>query len=139
MKKSDRLIFIHNTKNQNEYKIQTKPEIKKGILKYQFSKQDEIVNSSLQNNSDITKEQIEAFRDTSYDGTLKNHGKHSQVANYMMKMDYDFYYAEGNIYAKLKQLEIDFADKNSVGGTINQYEKETKRITGKSSSYISNL
>jgi outer membrane lipopolysaccharide assembly protein LptE/RlpB len=129
IEKSDRLIFIHNTKNQNEYKIQTKPEIKKGILKYQFSKQDEIVNSSLQNNSDITKEQIEAFRDTSYDGTLKNHGKHSQVANYIDgKWMHDFYYAEGNIYAKLKQLEIDFADKNSVGGTINQYEKQKELL-----------
>ena len=27
-------------------------------------------------------EQIEAFRDTSYDGILNNHGKHSQFANY---------------------------------------------------------
>jgi hypothetical protein len=54
---------------------------------------------SLQNSSDITKEQIEAFRDTSYDGTLNNHGKHYQFANYMDgKWVHDFYYAEGNIY-----------------------------------------
>jgi hypothetical protein len=112
IEKSDRIISIHNTKNQNEYKIQTKPEIKKGILKYQFSKQDEIVNTSLQNSSDITKEQIEAFRDTSYDGTLNNHGKHYQFANYIDgKWVHDFYYAEGNIYKKLEQLEIDFKDK----------------------------
>lgn len=125
IEKSNRIISIHNTKNQNEYKIQTKPELKKGILKYQFSKPDEIVNTSLQNSSDITHEQIDAFRDTSYDGTLNNHGKHSQFANYIDgKWIHDFYYAEGNIYKKLEQLELDFKDKFSVGGTISQYEKQ---------------
>ena len=125
IEKSDRIISIHNTKNQNEYKIQSKSEIKKGVLKYQFSKPDEIVNTSLQNSSDITQEQIEAFRDTSYDGTLNNHGKHSQFANYIDgKWIHDFYYAEGNIYKKLEQLELDFKDKFSVGGTISQYEKQ---------------
>nr|WP_235130445.1 helicase-related protein [Chryseobacterium sp. PS-8] len=129
IEKSDRIISIHNTKNQNEYKIQTKPELKKGILKYQFSKQDEIVNTSLQNSSDITKEQIEAFRDTSYDGTLNNHEKHSQFANYIDgNWVHDFYYAEGNIYKKLEQLELDFKDKFSVGGTINQYEKQRELL-----------
>lgn len=129
IEKSDRIISIHNTKNQNEYEIQSKPEIKKGILKYQFSKPDEIVNASLQNSSDITQEQIEAFRDTSYDGTLNNQGKHSLFANYIDgKWVHDFYYAEGNIYKKLEQLELDFKDKFSVGGTINQYEKQKKLL-----------
>ncbi|WP_228448816.1 Eco57I restriction-modification methylase domain-containing protein [Chryseobacterium mulctrae] len=125
VEKSDRIISIHNTKNQNEYKIQSKPELKKGVLKYQFSKQDKIVNTSLQNSSEITKEQIEAFRDTSYDGTLNNRGKHYQFANYIDgKWVHDFYYTEGTIYAKLEQLERDFSDKNAVGGTENQYEKQ---------------
>jgi len=125
IEKSDRIISIHNTRTENEYKVQTEPSIKKGILKYQFSKQDEIVNTSLQNSSNITKEQIEAFRDTSYDGTLNNHEKHSKFSNYSDGVwIHDFYYAEGNIYAKLEQLEKDFADKNAVGGTENQYEKQ---------------
>lgn len=125
IEKSDRIISIHNTKNQNEYKIQSKPELKKGVLKYQFSKQDEIVNTSLQNSSEITKEQIQAFRDTSYDGTLNNRGKHYQFANFIDgNWVHDFYYTEGNIYAKLEQLERDFSDKNAVGGTENQYEKQ---------------
>lgn len=129
IEKSNRIISIHNTKNQNEYKIQTKPELKKGILKYQFSKPDEIVNTSLQNSSDITHEQIDAFRDTSYDGTLNNYGEHSQFANYIDgKWVHDFYYAEGNIYKKLEQLEKDFFDKNTIGGTINQYEKQKKLL-----------
>ncbi len=125
IEKSDRIISIHNIKNQTEYKIQSKPELKKGVLKYQFSKQDRIVNTSLQNSSDITKEQIEAFRDTSYDGTLNNRGKHYRFANFIDgNWVHDFYYTEGNIYAKLEQLEWDFSDKNAVGGTENQYEKQ---------------
>ncbi|MEZ7508636.1 helicase-related protein [Cloacibacterium sp. Arc13] len=134
IEKSDRIISIYNTKNQNEYKLQTKPEIKKGVLKYQFSKQDEIVNTSLQNSSDITKEQIEAFRDTSYDGTLNNRGKHHQFANFIDgNWVHDFYYTEGNIYAKLEQLERDFCRSSAsnflindkIGaGTAGQYEKQ---------------
>ncbi|WDF45436.1 SNF2-related protein [Chryseobacterium sp. KACC 21268] len=125
IEKSDRIISIHNTKNQNEYKIQSKPELKKGVLKYQFSKQDKIVNTSLQNSSDISKEQIEAFRDTNYDGTLNNREKHYQFANFIDgNWVHDSYYTEGNVYAKLEQLERDFSDKNAVGGTENQYEKQ---------------
>ncbi|PWN58487.1 helicase-related protein [Chryseobacterium viscerum] len=125
IEKSDRIISIHNTRVGKEYELQTKPGLKKGILKYQFSKQDEIVNTSLQNSSDITKEQIEAFRDTSYHGILNNLGKHYQFANFINgNWVHDFYYTEGNVYAKLEQLERDFADKNSVGGTENQYEKQ---------------
>ena len=123
-RRADKIIQSHKEKNA-EYRIQTKPEIKKGILKYQFLKADEVVNASLQNSTDITKEQIEAFRDTSYDGTLNNHGKHYQFANYIDgNWVHDFYYGEGNIYKKLEQLKIDFKDKFSVGGTENQYEKQ---------------
>jgi len=134
IEKSDRIISIHNTKNQNEYKIQSKPELKKGVLKYQFSKQDKIVNTSLQNSSEITKEQIEAFRDTSYDGTLNNRGKHYQFANFIDgNWVHDFYYTEGNIYAKLEQLERDFCRSSASNFLINdkigadtagQYEKQ---------------
>jgi predicted DNA binding protein len=108
IEKSDRIISIHNTKIRTNIKFKQNRN-KKGVLKYQFSKQDEIVNTSLQNSSDITKEQIEAFRDTSYDGTLNNRGKHYQFANFIDgKWVHDFYYTEGNIYAKLEQLERDF-------------------------------
>ncbi len=124
LQKSEKIIQSQKGKD-TDYRIQTKPEIKKGILKYQFSKKDEIVNTSLQNSSDLTEAQVNAFRDTDYDGTLYHYGEHYQFANYIDgKWVHDFYYAEGNIYAKLKQLEIDFADKYSVGGTENQYEKQ---------------
>jgi uncharacterized DUF497 family protein/methylase of polypeptide subunit release factors len=122
--KSEKIIQTQKRKD-SEYRVQTKPEIKKGILKYLFSKSDEVVNTSLQNSSSISKEQIEAFRDTAYDGTLNNYGKHYQFANFIDgKWIHDFYYAEGNIYAKLEQLEKDFADKYAVGGTEDQYDKQ---------------
>ncbi|UMQ41559.1 SNF2-related protein [Chryseobacterium sp. Y16C] len=122
--KSEKIIQTYNRKD-SEYRTQTKPEIKKGVLKYLFSKSDEVVNTSLQNSSSISKEQIEAFRDTNYDGTLNNYGKHYQFANFIDgKWVHDFYYAEGNIYAKLEQLEKDFVDKYAVGGTEDQYDKQ---------------
>ncbi|SHK66525.1 Eco57I restriction-modification methylase domain-containing protein [Epilithonimonas mollis] len=125
LEKTDKILQAQNKRKESEFSVQTKPQIKKGILKYLFSKTDEVVNTSLQNSSDITSQQIEAFRDTDYDGTLNNRGKHYRFANYIGgKWVHDFYYAEGNIYAKLEQLERDFADKNSVGGTEDQYEKQ---------------
>ncbi|MEC5157682.1 Eco57I restriction-modification methylase domain-containing protein [Chryseobacterium sp. MP_3.2] len=125
IKKSDRILQSQNGKN-SEYEIQSQPLIKKGILKYQFTKQDEIVNSSLQNSSDITEEQIAAFKATSYDGTIKNHSRHFNFANYYKeKYVHDFYYAEGNIYEKLEQLEEDFKNDWGIGGLEKkQYEKQ---------------
>jgi len=123
-KKADKIIQSQNEKS-TEYRVQTKPSIQKKILKYHFIKPDEIVNTSLQNSSEISEKQIEAFRDTEYDGMLNNYGKHYEFANYIDgKWVHDFYYAEGNIYKKLEQLEIDFKDKYTVGGTENQYEKQ---------------
>lgn len=123
-KKAEKLLASQFEKN-SEYRLQTSPEIKKGVLKYQFQKPDAVVDASIHNNRDITTEQVEAFRDTDYDGRLQNQGKHYKFANYIDgSWVHDFYYAEGNIYAKLEQLERDFKDKNAVGGTADQYEKQ---------------
>lgn len=125
LEKADKIIKSQNTRLRSDYIVQTNPHIKKGTLKYLFNKTDEVVNTSLQNSSEITQHQIEAFRDTDYDGTLDNRGKHYRFANFIDgKWVHDFYYAEGNIYAKLDQLEKDFADKYSIGGTVDQYEKQ---------------
>jgi superfamily II DNA or RNA helicase len=124
LQKADKILQSQNEKN-TEYRIQTKPELKKGVLKYQFLKSDDIVNTSLQNSAELSKEQIESFRDTEYDGWLHNFENHKPFANYIDgKWVHDFYYAEGNIYAKIEQLEKDFADKYSNSGTENQYEKQ---------------
>lgn len=126
IKSSDRIINSHKKRNKEiGYEIQAKPNIKKNVLKYQFSKNDEVVNTSIQNSSKLSKEQVEAFENTNYDGTLNDRVKHYKYANYIEgKWVHDFYYAEGNIYAKLEQLERDFANKHANGGTDNQYEKQ---------------
>ncbi len=124
LKKADMLIAARKDRN-SEYLLQTKPEIKKGVLKYQFAKADEVVDTALQSSSGVSQEQLAAFRDTTYDGRLNNHGRHYEFANYYAgRWVHDFYYAEGNIYEKLEQLERDFLDKNAVGGTEKQYEKQ---------------
>lgn len=125
-KKALKIIQSQDSRN-TEYKIQTKPEIKKGVLKYQFIKADQIVEASLQNNPNISKEEIDAFRNTDYNGTLNNHEKYPQFANFIDgKWMHDFYYAEGNIYAKLEQLEKDFLVRNSSVEVDPQYEKQKK-------------
>lgn len=122
--KSDKLVQSHK-KPDSEYRVQTKPEIKKGVLKYFFSKSDKIVDTSLQSSSGISAEQMAAFRDTGYDGTLNNIVQHQKFANFIDgKWMHDFYYAEGNIYFKLEQLEKDFTDITTFGGTEDQYEKQ---------------
>lgn len=126
--KADKIIQSQNGKN-SEYKFQTKPEIKKGILKYQFSKADEIVDASLQNSSDITIEQIAAFKATSYDGILKNYSRHFEFANYYNgEYVHDFYYAEGNIYEKLNQLEKDYIEDWGIGGLEKKYYEKQKAL-----------
>lgn len=124
--KAEKLIqSTRNDKTVSEYVIQDKPDIKSKILKYQFRKDDEIVPAGRQNSSDLSPEELRAFQDTLYDGTLRNHTEHSRFANFIDgKWMHNFYYAEGNIYEKLRQLEIDFSDKNAVGGMENQYEKQ---------------
>ena len=123
--KVDKILQTQKSNNY-EYEVQSKPIIKKGILKYQFVKDDLIVDASLQNSTDITAEQIAAFKATSYDGTIENYSRHFDFANYMDgKYVHDFYYAEGNIYEKIEQLEKDFKDDWGIMGLEKKnYEKQ---------------
>ena len=122
--KSDKIIQSQRDV-KSEYEIQKTPNIKSKILKYHFIKDDKIVETALQNNPNISAEQINAFRDTAYDGTLTNHEKHKQFANYIDgNWVHDFYYAEGNIYKKLEQLEVDFKDSKSIESSEKQFQKQ---------------
>lgn len=125
VQKADKILQSRKSYD-SEYLVQTSPQIKKGILKYQYNKKDEIVNASLQNSSDLTAEEISAFRATSYDGSITNYSRHFSSANYFDgRYIHDFYYAEGNIYEKLEQLEKDFKKDWGVGGLEKkQYEKQ---------------
>ncbi|WP_417430015.1 helicase-related protein [Halpernia sp.] len=126
--KADKIIQFQKSKNP-EYEIQSQPLIKKGILKYHFVKSDKIVDASLQNSSDITDAQIAAFKATSYDGTIENHTRHLAYANFQDgKYVHDFYYAEGNIYAKLDQLEKDFKEDWGIAGLEKKYYEKQKAL-----------
>lgn len=80
----------------------------------------------MQNSSDISEEQVAAFKATSYDGTIKNNSRYFDFANYYNgNYIHDFYYAEGNIYEKLDQLEKDYKEDWGIGGLERkQYEKQ---------------
>ncbi|MFJ1491647.1 Eco57I restriction-modification methylase domain-containing protein [Capnocytophaga canis] len=124
--KAENIINFHkDKKNQfEEYAVQEKPDIKKGILKYQFSKQDEIVETGLQNSPSLTQEQVKSFRDTYYNGSIYDRESNQKYANYYKgSWIHDFYYAEGDIYEKLEQLELDYAQENN-GITPEQYHKQ---------------
>ena len=102
----------------------TRATIKKDKLKTTHSKGDNVVPASLQFPHEFTSGEVDAFRDANYDGTLRNPGKHKAHASYHAgRWVHDFYYAEGNIYDKLEQLE---RDKGNI--TKEQYEKQRKML-----------
>lgn len=108
-----------------EYKVQSTPDISKKILKYQFVKNDTVVDTALQNSLNITPEEVKAFADTNYDGQLNNYQEHQQYANYYKgRYIHDFYYAEGDIYEKLERLTIDFAGRLDDEEVKSQYNKQ---------------
>lgn len=106
--KAEKTFKLKNTpKADSEYLVQNQPEIKKGVLKYLFEKQDDIVetkNQSIFNN--LSEKEIELFRKTDYDGSLPYDEEYKEYINYVGgKWVHNFYYAEGDIYEKLDQLE----------------------------------
>lgn len=110
------------------YLKQTKPEIKKRVLKYEFHKNDAVSAASRHNSSAISKDKLELFKDTHYDGTLNRYlsEKELEIASYHGgKWYHDFYYAEGDIYGKLEQLETDRRNGGVLGA---QYEKQKKLL-----------
>lgn len=120
----DKIITSEKLNRDHEYLIQSKPQIKNGQLKYHFKKQDDIVNTSNQNNPNISSREIESFANTDYDGTISDVHKYKEFANFIDgSWKHNFYYAEGNIYAKLNQLEIDKAAFPDIL-TADQYNKQ---------------
>ena len=74
--------------------------------KLSLNRETETVPTSLQFTHPFSEGEVEAFADTDYDGTISNPNQHRKYANYMGgRFVHDFYYAEGNIYDKLYQLE----------------------------------
>jgi len=93
-------------------------------LKYEFKRGDEVVPAADQFPNKFSKEESDAFRDTDYSGVFKNPEKHRRYANYYAgKWMHDFYYAEGNIYDRLEQLE---RDRDNI--SKEQYDKQRQML-----------
>ena len=96
--------------------------------KVRLNRKAESVPASQQFPTPFSQEEIEAFADTYYDGTFRHPEEHRKYANYMDgKAVHDFYYAEGDIYSKLEQLERDKQSIVEKYGT-GQYEKQKKLL-----------
>ncbi|MGQ2091169.1 toprim domain-containing protein [Ornithobacterium rhinotracheale] len=123
VQKAENIINVQKKKN-DDYSLQTTPEIKKGVLKYHFQKQDEIIDAGIQNNPNISLKQLKAFQDTYYDGSINYKDENKEFASFENGVwKNDFYYAEGNIYEKLEQLE---KDKTLI--SEQQYNKQKKLL-----------
>ena len=106
----------------------SKAETANGKYKVTLNRGAEVVPASLQFPNAFSEEETAAFADAGYDGTLKHPERHWKYANYIDgKYVHDFYYAEGDIYSKLAQLE---QDKDYIVKTYgqDQYEKQKLKL-----------
>ena len=105
-------------------KTATKPSGKQGKYKVELSRGAETVQTSAQFTHEFSEGEVEAFADTDYEGALSNPSKHRRYANYIGgQAIHDFYYAEGDIYSKLAQLEQE-KDYIVENYGAEQYEKQ---------------
>ena len=109
----------------------TKPAPAKAITgkyKLTLNRGAEVVPASRQFTHPFSEEEVEAFADTDYDGTLHSPEEHRPYANYIGgKYVHDFYYAEGDIYEKLAQLERDKRRITDLFGQT-QYDKQKRLL-----------
>ena len=94
-------------------------------IKLTLKKGGEIVPASVHFQTTFSESEIEAFKDTYYDGTIENWKDHIEHVSYHNGSYLnDFYYAEGDIYARLAQLEH---DKDYIVNTHGQAQYEKQR------------
>lgn len=122
-------------KNAQEEAITTKDEqtpIEEGAAqskyKVHLNRSAETAPTSAQFTHEFSEGEIEAFEDTNYDGTINDPTTHAKYANFVgERYVHDFYYAEGDIYAKLAQLEDD-RDIIIRRYGVEQYEKQKRLL-----------
>ncbi len=122
-------------KNAQEEAITTKDEqtpieeaAAQSKYKVNLNRSAETAPTSAQFTHEFSEGEIEAFEDTNYDGTINDPTTHAKYANFVgERYVHDFYYAEGDIYAKLAQLEDD-RDKIIRRYGVEQYEKQKRLL-----------
>lgn len=96
--------------------------------KVNLNRSAETAPTSAQFTHEFSEGEIEAFEDTNYDGTINDPTTHAKYANFVgERYVHDFYYAEGDIYAKLAQLEDD-RDIIIRRYGVEQYEKQKRLL-----------
>ena len=94
-------------------------------IKRTLKKGGEVVPASVHFPTTFSESETEAFKATNYDGTIKNWRNHFEhVSYYDGSYMNDFYYAEGDIYARLAQLE---RDKDYIVNTHGQAQYDKQR------------
>ncbi|MEE0962586.1 MAG: helicase-related protein, partial [Bacteroidales bacterium] len=101
---------------------------KKSKYKTELNRGVETVPTSQQFTHTFSEGEVEAFYDTEYDGTINHPSQHRKYANYIGgRAMHDFYYAEGDIYAKLDQLEREKEEIITTYGQ-EQYDKQRRLL-----------
>ncbi|WP_052045757.1 DEAD/DEAH box helicase family protein, partial [Prevotella disiens] len=97
-------------------------------IKRHLKKAGDVVPASVHFDNDFSEEEVSAFKVTNYDGTISNWQDHkAHVSYYNGVYMHDFYYAEGDIYAKLAQLSRDKEYIVAIHGQ-EQYDKQYKML-----------
>ncbi len=105
-----------------------KKSSKPSKYKVELNRGVETVSTSSQFTHEFSEGEVKAFADTEYDGTLNNPTRHKKYANYIGgRAVHDFYYAEGDIYDKLAQLEREKGSITEAYG-IEQYNKQKRLL-----------
>lgn len=114
--------------DSKETDSESKTPTKQSKYKVKLSRGVETVPTSLQFKNKFNEGETEAFADTDYDGAISSINKHSKYVNYINgQAIHDFYYAEGDIYSKLEQLELE-KDYIVENYGIEQYQKQKQLL-----------
>lgn len=114
--------------NSKETNSESKTPTKQSKYKVTLSRGVETAPTSLQFKNKFNEGETEAFADTDYDGAISSINKHSKYVNYINgQAIHDFYYAEGDIYSKLEQLELE-KDYIVENYGIEQYQKQKQLL-----------
>ena len=120
--------IVQTAKDETNNPVPANNTTKKSKYKTELNRGVETVPTSLQFSHQFSEGEVEAFYDTEYDGTINHPSQHRKYANYIGgRAMHDFYYAEGDIYAKLDQLE---REKENIIATYGQeqYDKQKRLL-----------
>jgi hypothetical protein len=100
IQKADKIVQSQKEKNR-EYHIQSKPELKKGILKYQFLKPDKVGCLAPQQFR-YHQRASRSVQDTEYDGTLNNTGNTTNLPTIWTENGFTIFITRKEIFMQIR-------------------------------------